>query len=96
MNMVAQKQLDLFITELFGNGEILDVKGIYELVITGYQNAKDCSMSCINERLEELKDTGILLDEGSYFDDSGEQVSLYRISECGLDKLYNFLNRIQA
>ncbi len=90
MNMMkqTQKPLKMFITEIFGNGELLDVKGIYELVSAYYPDEKYCSVSTIEEHLKSLKAVGILHDEGSYLDDSGELISVYRISEYGLDKLH--------
>lgn len=84
----AQKPLKMFITELFGNGELLDSKGIHELVSDFYPGEKYCSLSCIEEHLKSLKAVGILHEEGSYLDDVDNIVSVYRISEYGLDKLH--------
>lgn len=88
MNMQAQKPLKLYIADLFGNGEALDVKGIHELVSAYYPGEKYCSANTVSEHLKSLKAVGILHEEGSYLDDAGELVSVYRISEYGLDKLH--------
>lgn len=88
MNMEVQNPLKLYIAKIFGNGEPLDVKGIHELVCACYPGEKYCSVSTISEHLKSLKAVGILHEEGSYVDDKEELVSVYRISEYGLDKLH--------
>ncbi|WP_415719392.1 hypothetical protein [Maridesulfovibrio sp.] len=89
MNMTAQNPLKLYIAGLFSNGEALDVKGIHELVCAYYSGEEYCSVSTIDEHLKSLKDIGIIYEEGSHAGDAGELVTVYRITEYGLDKLHN-------
>ncbi|TIH18136.1 hypothetical protein D0S45_06160 [Marinifilum sp. JC120] len=88
MNMSINKPLKLLVAEMFGNGEQLDAKGVHELVASYYPDERYCSPQMIQELLLSLRAVGILHEEGSYVDDSGELVSVYRISEYGLDKLH--------
>ncbi|WP_320171885.1 hypothetical protein [Maridesulfovibrio sp.] len=83
-----QNSLKLFITKIFGNGELLDVTGIHELVAAGYPGGNEYSMTCIAEQLRDLQEEGLLSGDGFYINDEGEPVSLYRISEFGLGRLH--------
>lgn len=88
MNMPINKPLKLLVAEMFGNGEQLDAKGVHELVASYYPGERYCSPQMIQELLLSLRAVGILHEEGSYMDEDGELISVYRISEYGLDKLH--------
>ncbi|WP_432734536.1 hypothetical protein [Maridesulfovibrio sp. FT414] len=90
MNMVIEKQPPLkhFIVEIFGNGELLDATGIHELVSASYSDGAMLTPDELAAKLEELQDEGLLLDEGSYMNDDGKLIPLYRISELGLNRLH--------
>jgi hypothetical protein len=66
----------------------LNAKAVYDLVRDHFPNEKYCSIPIIEAHLQSLKVVGILNEEGSYLDDENQLVSVYRISEYGLDRLH--------
>ncbi|HAS89753.1 MAG TPA: hypothetical protein DCS48_10680 [Desulfovibrio sp.] len=87
MNTQTLKPLRHFIIETFGNGKALDAKAVLEQAAPSYPGEKYCSVPSIAEHLKALKAVGILHEDGSYLDDKGKLVSMYRISEYGLEKI---------
>jgi hypothetical protein len=80
--------LKAMVAQCFNNCEALNAKAVYDLVRDHYPDEKYCSIPVIEEQLLSLKVVGILNEEGSYLDDDNRLVSVYRISEYGLDKLH--------
>ena len=79
--------LKAMVAGCFSNCEALNAKAVYDLVVGDYPKEQYCSIPVIENHLKSLKAVGILHEEGSYMDDGGELISVYRISEYGLDKL---------
>ncbi|QGY41880.1 hypothetical protein GM415_17715 [Pseudodesulfovibrio cashew] len=76
------------VAQCFSHCEALNAKAVYDLVRDHFPSEKYCSIPIIEDHLLSLKAVGILNEEGSYLDDDGQLVSVYRISEYGLDKLH--------
>ena len=72
----------------FSNCEALNAKAVYDMIRGEYPSERYCSIPIVEDHLKSLKAVGILNEEGSYLDDGGNLVSVYRISEYGLDKLH--------
>jgi len=82
-----QKPLKMMVAEAFQEGWALNAEGVYKLIAGHYPSERYCSTATIIEHLKSLKAVGFLLEDGSYLDEKGVLVSVYRISEYGLEKL---------
>jgi hypothetical protein len=80
--------LKAMVAQCFNHCEALNAKAVYDLVRDHFPNEKYCSIPIIEAHLQSLKVVGILNEEGSYLDDENQLVSVYRISEYGLDRLH--------
>ncbi|QJB56774.1 hypothetical protein [Pseudodesulfovibrio sp. zrk46] len=80
--------LKAMVAACFSNCEALNARAVYDMVVDDYPSEKYCSIPIVEEHLKSLKAVGILNEEGSYLNDDGQLVSVYRISEYGLDKLH--------
>lgn len=85
---MSKVPLKAMVAKCFSNCEPLTAQAVYDLVVDSYPSESYCSISVIEEHLKSLKAVGIIFEEGSYVDDDGNLVSVYRISEYGLDKLH--------
>ena len=80
--------LKAMVAQCFENCEALNAKAVYDLVRDYFPDERYCSLPIIEEHLQSLKVVGILNEESSYLDDDRRLVSVFRISEYGLDKLH--------
>lgn len=80
--------MKMMVADCFGRGEALNARAVHDIISDHYPRERYCSVECVHEHLMSLKAVGILRDEGSYVDDDGDLVSVYRISEYGLERLH--------
>ncbi|MBG0791291.1 MAG: hypothetical protein H0S80_12430 [Desulfovibrionaceae bacterium] len=76
------------VADCFGQGEALNARAVHDIICDQYPTERYCSVRSVHEHLMSLKAVGILNDESSYVDDNGDLVSVYRISEYGLNRLH--------
>jgi len=80
--------MKMMIAACFRQGEALNASAVFDLICDHYPGESYCSIATVRVHLMSLKAVGILKDEGSYLDDDDQLVSVYRISEYGLDRLH--------
>ncbi|WP_319468577.1 hypothetical protein [uncultured Pseudodesulfovibrio sp.] len=84
---MSTKPLKTMVAETYADGQAYGAGEVFELVKSHYPNEKYCSDQVVAEHLKSLKAVGIIHEDGSYLDDSGQLVSVYRISEYGQSKV---------
>lgn len=73
--------------EVFCDGEIRCAAKVLQHIVSDYPNEKYCSIPTISAHLKSLKAAGILAEDASYLDESGNLVSVYRITDYGKNKV---------
>ncbi|OIO05941.1 MAG: hypothetical protein AUJ49_00490 [Desulfovibrionaceae bacterium CG1_02_65_16] len=84
---MAGKPLKMMVAATFLDGAARNAETVHQLVAGSYPSERYCSRATIAEHLKSLKAVGVLQEDGSYLDDTGALVSVYRISEYGVEKL---------
>jgi len=85
---MSKEPMKMMVAGCFGRGEALNAMAVHDIIRDHYPRERYCSIESVREHLMSLKAVGILNDESSYVDDDGHLVSVYRISEYGLDRLF--------
>lgn len=84
---MSNKPLKMMVAEAYQEGWALSAEAVHKLIAGHYPAEPYCSTATIAEHLKSLKAVGFLHEDGSYLDEQGALVSVYRISEYGLEKL---------
>ena len=81
------KPLKTKLAEVFSDGKAYSATKVFKVIEPEYPNERYCSLPTVTDHLQSLKAVGILSDDTSYINESGDLVSMYRITEYGMEKV---------